>query len=147
MVLAIFFPFFGLPGYFFIAKPCPDYFLQKSFPAYPPPLPQHTQIKWSPPKYLTAHSSSCQLHLKNPSRVASRIFMVQKKLAFLQLLRSSEAAEKLRKSFVKAGGIGTCRKAGFYAGLQKSQLLRSFYATLRKAAEKPAFLQLLRRAS
>ena len=46
----------------------------------------------------------------------------EKKLAFLQLLRSSEAAEKLRKSFVKAGGIGTCGKAGFYAGLQKSRL-------------------------
>ena len=75
-------------------------------------------------------------------------FPCEKKLAFLQLLRSSEAAEKLRKSFVKAGGIGTCGKAGFYAGLQKSRLLRSFYATLRKsygkATEKPAFLQLLR---
>ena len=45
----------------------------------------------------------------------------KKKLLFLQLLRSSEAAEKLRKSFIKASGIGTCGKAGFYAGLQKSR--------------------------
>ena len=63
----------------------------------------------------------------------------EKKLAFLQLLRSSEAAENLRKSFVKAGGIGTCGKAGFYAGLQKSGLLRSFYATLRKSCRKASF--------
>ena len=75
----------------------------------------------------------------------------EKKLAFLQLLRSSEAAEKIRKSFVKAGGIGTCGKAGFYAGLLKSRLLRSFYATLRKSCRKAgfstAFTKLLRRAS
>ena len=75
----------------------------------------------------------------------------EKKLAFLQLLRSSEAAEKLRKSFVKAGGIGTCGKAGFYTGLQKSRLLWSFYATLRKSCRKAsfstAFTKLLHRAS
>ena len=63
----------------------------------------------------------------------------EKKLAFLQHLRSSDAAEKLCKSFVKAGGIGTCGKAGFYAGLQKSRLLRSFYATLRKSCRKASF--------
>ena len=62
---------------------------------------------------------------------------MRKKLAFLQLC----TAQKLQKSFVKAGGIGTCGKAGFSAGLQKSRLLRSFNATLWK----PAFLQLLRR--
>ena len=63
----------------------------------------------------------------------------EKKLAFLQLLRSSEAAEKLRKSFLKAGGIGTCGKAGFNAGLLKSCLLRSFYATLQKSCGKACF--------
>ena len=63
----------------------------------------------------------------------------EKKLAFLQLLRSSEAAEKLRKSFVKAGGIGTCGKAGFYAGLLKNRLLRSFYATAEKLQKSRLF--------
>ena len=48
----------------------------------------------------------------------------EKKLAFLQLLHSSEAAEKLRKS-------------QRYWHLQKSRLLR-------RAAEKPAFTKLLR---
>ena len=69
------------------------------------------------------------------------LYPCEKKLAFLQLLRSSEAAEKLRKSFVKAGGIGTCGKAGFYAGLLKSRLLRSFYATLRKSCRKAGFYE------
>ena len=51
----------------------------------------------------------------------------EKKLAFLQLLRSSEAAEKLCKSFVKAGGWH----------LRKSRL----------TAEKPAFTKLLRNSA
>ena len=51
----------------------------------------------------------------------------EKKLAFLQLLRSSEAAEKLRKS----------RR---YWHLRKSRLLR-------RAAEKPAFTKLLRNSA
>ena len=50
----------------------------------------------------------------------------EKKLAFLQLLRSSEAAEKLRK-----------RR---YWHLRKSRLLR-------RAAEKPAFTKLLRNSA
>ena len=51
----------------------------------------------------------------------------EKKLAFLQLLRSSEAAEKLRKS-------------RWYWHLRKSRLLR-------RAAEKPAFMKLLRNSA
>ena len=76
------------------------------------------------------------------------LYPCEKKLAFLQLLRSWQ---KLQKSFIKASGIGTCGKAGFYAGLLKSWLLRSFYATLRKSCRKAgfstAFTKILRRAS
>ena len=54
-------------------------------------------------------------------------YPLRKKLAFLQLLRSSEAAEKLRKS----------RR---YWHLRKSRLLR-------RAAEKPAFMKLLRNSA
>ena len=65
--------------------------------------------------------------------------LCEKKLAFLQLLRSSEAAEKLCKSFVKACGIGICGKAGFYAGLQKTWLFRSFHATAEKLQKSRLF--------
>ena len=50
---------------------------------------------------------------------------------FRKGLHSSEAAEKLRKSFIKAGG---------YWHLRKSWLLR-------RAAEKPAFTKLLRNSA
>ena len=72
-------------------------------------------------------------------------FPCEKKLAFLQLLRSSEAAEKLRKSrrywhLRKSRRYWHLRKSRRYWHLRKSRLLR-------RAAEKPAFMKLLRNSA
>ena len=76
---------------------------------------------------LRKNSHDDQKLRKRSNYAGANNFPCEKKLAFLQLLPSSEAAEKLRKS----------RR---YWHLRKSRLLRG-------AAEKPAFTKLLRNSA
>ena len=86
------------------------------------------KTEYSP--FLQLSELNTQLSQTNQLRYAASAQPTQKSTAFTQLIRRSE---KKTQHFYS-----------FNAGLKKTQLLRSFF---KKAAEKPAFTQLLRRAA
>ena len=86
------------------------------------------KTEYSP--FLQLSELNTQLSQTNQLKYAASAQPTQKSTAFTQLIRRSE---KKTQHFYS-----------FNAGLKKTQLLRSFF---KKAAEKPAFTQLLRRAA
>ena len=86
------------------------------------------KTEYSP--FLQLSELNTQLSQTNQLKDAASAQPTQKSTAFTQLIRRSE---KTPQHFYS-----------FYEGLKKTQLLRSFF---KKAAEKPAFMQLLRRAA
>ena len=86
------------------------------------------KTEYSP--FLQLSELNTQLSLTNQLKYAASAQPTQKSTAFTQLIRRSE---KNPQHFYS-----------FNAGLKKTQLLRRFF---KKAAEKPAFAQLLRRAA
>ena len=86
------------------------------------------KTEYSP--FLQLSELNTQLSQTNQLKYAASAQPTQKSTAFTQLIRRSE---KKPQHFYS-----------FNAGLKKTQLLRSFF---KKAAEKPAFTQLLRRAA
>ena len=86
------------------------------------------KTEYSP--FLQLSELNTQLSQTNQLKYAASAQPTQKSTAFTQLIRRSE---KNPQHFYS-----------FNAGLKKTQLLRSFF---KKAAEKPAFTQLLRRAA
>ena len=86
------------------------------------------KTEYSP--FLQLSELNTQLSQTNELKYAASAQPTQKSTAFTQLIRRSE---KKTQHFYS-----------FNAGLKKTQLLRGFF---KKAAEKPAFTQLLRRAA
>ena len=86
------------------------------------------KTEYSP--FLQLSELNTQLSQTNQLKYAASAQPTQKSTAFTQLIRRSEKKPQHCYSF--------------NAGLKKTQLLRSFF---KKAAEKPAFTQLLRRAA
>ena len=86
------------------------------------------KTEYSP--FLQLSELNTQLSQTNQLKYAASAQPTQKSTAFTQLIRRSV---KKPQHFYS-----------FNAGLKKTQLLRSFF---KKAAEKPAFTQLLRRAA
>ena len=86
------------------------------------------KTEYSP--FLQLSELNTQLSQTNQLKYAASAQPTQKSTAFTQLIRRS--------------GKKTQHFYSFNAGLKKTQLLRSFF---KKAAEKPAFTQLLRRAA
>ena len=86
------------------------------------------KTEYSP--FLQLSELNTQLSQTNQLKYAASAQPTKKNTAFTQLIRRSE---KKTQHFYS-----------FNAGLKKTQLLRSFF---KKAAEKPAFTQLLRRAA
>ena len=87
------------------------------------------KTEYSP--FLQLSELNTQLSQTNQLKYAASAQPTQKSTALTQLIRRSE--KKKTQHFYS-----------FNAGLKKTQLLRSFF---KKAAEKPAFAQLLRRAA